>query len=114
MPSRGDDLEAVTAGDVVAHLGHRPAVYRSPDGLDLRELNGIFRRPYAEVPGEFAGTAGRRPTYTTLESYWPETFHPEVGGTLEIDLDPLTTTTFTIRAAEPDGAGLVILVLGVT
>ncbi len=84
MPSRGDDLEAVTAGDVVSHLGNRSAVYRSQDGSELRALKGIFRRSYVEVPGEFAGTAVRRPTYTTLEAYWPETFKPQVGGTLEV------------------------------
>jgi len=111
VPSRGDDLEAVTGGDVVAHLGNRPAVYRSPDGTELRELNGIFRHVFGEVPGEFAGTAVRKPTYTTLEAYWPETFRPQVGGTLEVQVDPETVTTYTVRGAEPDGTGLVVLVL---
>ena len=111
MPSRGDDLEAVTAGDVVAHLGNRTAVYRSQDGTELRELNGIFRRSYVEVPGEFAGTAVRKPTYTTVAAYWPEMFKPQVGGTLEVQVDPETVITYTVRGAEPDGAGLVVLVL---
>jgi len=111
MPSRGDDLEAVTAGDAVSHLGNRSAVYRSLDGTELRELKGIFRRSYVEVPGDFAGTAVRRPTYTTLESYWPETFQPQVGGTLEVVLDPETVTTYRIQGAEPDGTGLVVLIL---
>jgi len=111
MPSRGDDLEAVTAGDVVSHLGNRPAVYRSQDGTELRELNGIFRRAYVEMPGEFAGTAVRKPTYTTLAAYWPETFKPQVSGTLEVVLDPETITTYRIQGAEPDGTGLVVLVL---
>jgi hypothetical protein len=109
----GDQIDADLAEVFFAEggIGVVPAIYRSADGTELREILGVLDREHAAVPGEFADTAGRRTTFATRESYWPETFHPEVGGTLEIDLDPLTTTTFTIRAAEPDGTGVVVLVL---
>jgi len=103
------DLDTVFFGE--GGIGVVEAVYRSADGTALRGIRGVFDREYLAVPGEFADTAARRTTFTTKVAYWPETFKPQVGGTLEIQVDPETVTTYSIRASEPDGTGVVVFVL---
>ncbi|MDH5528390.1 MAG: hypothetical protein OEY97_13955 [Nitrospirota bacterium] len=103
------DLDAVFFGE--GGIGVVEAVYRSADGMALRGIRGAFDREHLAVPGEFADTAARKTTFTTRAAYWPETFRPQVGGTLEVQVDPETVTTYAVRGLEPDGTGVVVLVL---
>ena len=113
MPNINDqiaaDLDAVFFAE--GGIGVVAGVYRSADGTVVRTVNGIFDNEYAEVVGENAGVAGRRPVFDTKEANWPETWQVAVGGTLEVQVDPQTATVYTIRRGIPDGTGRVLLVL---
>lgn len=86
--------------------------YTPPGGGGTRAVRGVLDLVYDEVGTGYAPVAGRRVTFLTPEHYWPdEDFTPAVGGTLELAPNPIVTITYTIRAAEPDGTGWVLLIL---
>lgn len=109
--SLADDIDADLGAVFFAEdgIGVVEAVYRLADGTVVREMRGIFDNGYSEDFGAHAAIAGRLPTFTTAETHFPCTFTPVVGATLTIQVDPQTSTAYTIRNVQPDGTGEVVL-----
>lgn len=106
MPSKGDDLDALSSRAAIEHLSNVTAFYtakgepkRSSKTVPIR---GKFERQFVEV----AGQEGYSPTF---ECHIDDI--PVQPGLAQDDQLAVNDIDYIVKSTEPDGFGLVLLIL---